>query len=42
MHFSFESAPWDADNPGPAMKELKSTIRASLPAEAKMEDERLS
>ena len=34
--------PWDADNPGPAMKELKSTIRATLPAEAKMEDELLN
>lgn len=29
---------WDLVNPGPAMDELKATIRATLPAEARMQD----
>lgn len=30
---------WDADNPGEVAEELKATIRATLPAEAKLTDE---
>jgi len=30
---------WDADNPGEAAEKLKETIRATLPAEAKLEQE---
>ena len=31
--------PWDPDDPEPAVKKLKDTIRATLPAEAKLDDE---
>ena len=30
---------WDMEDPRPAMRELKDMIRATLPAEARMEDE---
>ena len=31
--------PWDLSSPGEAMAELKAAIRATLPAEARMEDD---